>query len=171
MNKKRIIQFSSVILIVIALGLMYYIKNKNDNFGEASANFETPLVITEINMEEIESSEIPVMLDFGAEECGPCQQMKPALESVNKKMQGKAVVQYIDAWEYPEQTADFPIQVVPTQVFYLPGGKPYVPSEDIQIYFKMYALSDTGEHVLTVHEGILTEEEMLMILEDMGVEQ
>lgn len=59
------------------------------------------------------------VIDFGAEECGPCQRMKPDLEQV--------------------AAADYPVTVVPTQMFVLPDGSPWQPpegfSEEIGVQF------------------------------------
>ena len=50
--------------------------------------------------------------------------------------------------------------------------KSFVPSEELasQIEFMMYKHKETGEHVFTVHQGGLTEEQMSAILKEMGVE-
>ena len=47
----------------------------------------------------------------------------------------------------------------------------FVPSDELagQIEFVQYMSKDTGEHVFTVHQGGLTEEQMRMILAEMGV--
>ena len=65
----------------------------------------------------------------------------------------------------------FPVQVIPTQFFIHPDGTPYEPSDEvaIQIPFTHYTNKDSGEAVFTVHQGGLTEEQMLLILKDMGV--
>ena len=49
-------------------------------------------------------------------------------------------------------------------------GQPFVPSEELasQIQFTMYEHRDTGEHVFTVHQGGLTEEQMRLILAENG---
>lgn len=64
-----------------------------------------------------------------------------------------------------------PIQVIPTQVLINADGTPFVPSDELakKIPFDMYSSRDTGEHVFTVHQGGLTEEEMRLILDEMGV--
>lgn len=36
--------------------------------------------------------------------------------------------------------------------------------------FKLYSDQESGEHIFTVHEGGLTEEQMRLILAEMGVE-
>lgn len=84
-------------------------------------------------------------------------------------MQGKAIIKFVDVWKNGDAVKDFPIQVIPTQVFINADGKPYLPSDDIEIKFDMYSKKDTGEHAFTVHRGGLTEEQMRAILVDMGV--
>jgi len=58
-------------------------------------------------------------------------------------------------------------------VFFNADGTPYVPSESILGSiegFIMYSDKTTGEHVFTVHQGKITEEEMRKIFAEMGVE-
>lgn len=61
--------------------------------------------------------------------------------------------------------------MIPTQVIFGADGKPFIPSEELaaEIQFDKYSSKDTGEHVFTVHQGGLTEEQMWAILKDMGV--
>lgn len=49
-------------------------------------------------------------------------------------------------------------------------GMPFVPSDELagQIEFVQYTSRDTGEHVFTVHQGGMTEEQMRLILAEMG---
>ena len=51
-------------------------------------------------------------------------------------------------------------------------GTPFVPSDELaqQIEFILYNSRETGEHVFTVHQGGMTEEQMRLILTEMGVE-
>ena len=58
--------------------------------------------------------------------------------------------------------------MIPTQVFINADGTPYVPGEDLGIEFGFYSTKDTHQHVFTVHQGGLTEEQMRTILADMG---
>lgn len=97
--------------------------------------------------------------------------MAPVLKTLNAEMQGKAIIKFVDVWKNGEVAKDFPIQVIPTQVIIKADGKPYVPSDDIQIKFDMYSHKDTGEHAFTVHQGGLTEEQMRAILADMEVDE
>ena len=132
---------------------------------------EVPLAISEVDMEKILSYKLPVIIDFGADSCIPCKEMAPVLKKLNAEMQGKAVIQFVDVWQYSDAAQNFPIRVIPTQVFINADGTPYVPSEDFASEFTMYSNKETGEHVFTVHEGGLDEDTMRAILADMGVSE
>lgn len=126
--------------------------------------------ITAIDLEAISALEVPLMIDFYSDGCMPCLQMKPEIQAAGEKLQDKGMIQMIDVWQYPEGTANFPIQVIPTQAFFLPNGAPYQPSAELEPYFDLYGDSETGEHVLTLHVGALSEEDILEIFRDMGAD-
>ena len=125
-----------------------------------------------IDLKVLSEYKLPMILDFGSDNCIPCKEMAPVLVSMNAQMQGKAIIRFVDVWKYTNGADGFPIQVIPTQVLVNPDGTPYVPSETMEssgIKFTMYSMKDTNEHVFTVHQGGLTEEQMRLILKDMGV--
>lgn len=126
--------------------------------------------ITAIDLEAISALEVPLMIDFYSDGCMPCLQMKPEIQAAGETLQDKGMIQMIDVWQYPEGTANFPIQVIPTQAFFLPNGAPYQPSAELEPYFDLYGDSETGEHVLTLHVGALSEEDILEIFRDMGAD-
>lgn len=160
-------------LIAVAVGVILLAKNVVDsNISNSSAAEDYPLKITSVNLEEIKSYGIPTVIDFGSDSCIPCKQMAPVLETLNTEWQGKAAVQFLDVWKYTDGVDDFPIQVIPTQVFFTADGKPFVPSDELasEIEFTMYSDKATGEHLFTVHQGGITEEQMRQIFGEMGVE-
>jgi thioredoxin 1 len=55
--------------------------------------------------------------------------MAPVLKTMNAQMQGKAIIKFVDVWKNGDAARDFPVQVIPTQVFINDDGTPYVPSE------------------------------------------
>ena len=115
---------------------------------------------------------LPAIIDYGSDSCIPCKEMAPALKTMNEEMRGKSFLKFADVWAYPDAANNVPIQVIPTQVLVNADGTPFIPSEELasQIEFLMYSHRETGEHVFTVHQGGLTEEQMRMILKEMGVE-
>ena len=140
--------------------------------AESAAKETCPLKITAVDLEAIRAYGVPTVVDFGSDSCIPCKEMAPVLETLNAEWQGKAAVQFFDVWKYTDGVEDFPVQVIPTQVFFSADGTPFVPSESLQkqIGFTMYSSRDTGEHVFTVHQGGITEEQMRQIFAEMGVE-
>ncbi len=129
-----------------------------------------PLNISEVDVDEITSHGMPVIVDFGADECVPCVEMAPVLEELNEEMQETAIIQFVDVWKNPGGATGFPVQVIPTQIFYDAQGNPYMPTADVGVELVQYTDKDTGEHIFTAHQGGLTEEQMRAILADMGVE-
>lgn len=115
---------------------------------------------------------LPAIIDYGSDSCIPCKEMAPALKLLNEEMYGKAFVKFADVWVYSDAASNVPVQVIPTQVLVNADGTPFVPSDELaaKIQFTMYSDKNTNEHVFTVHQGGLTEEQMREILNEMGVE-
>ena len=95
--------------------------------------------------------------------------MAPVLKKLNQEWQGKVIVKFVDVWKYPNASADFPLQVIPTQFFFDSKGNPYVPSDPEGMQMVMYYLKDTQEHVYTAHQGGLTEEKIRAIFKEMSI--
>ena len=174
LTKRKTLQIVTVTLIVLAVAGIFVWKNAakpSSGISQESVQ-EYPLKITSVNLEEIKGYGIPTVIDFGSDSCIPCKEMAPVLETLNAEWQGVAAVQFLDVWKYSDGVSDFPVQVIPTQVFFTAEGKPFVPSDGLaaQIEFSMYTSSETGEHVFTVHQGGMTEEQMRLIFAEMGVD-
>lgn len=69
----------------------------------------------------LESSE-PVLVDFSAEWCGPCKQLKPILEQVKSKVGAQAKIIKIDVDKNRSLADKFQIRSVPTLILFK-GGK------------------------------------------------
>ncbi len=73
--------------------------------------------ITKDNFEsEVVKSEIPVVLDFWATWCGPCQLQGPELEKFAQANEGKIKAAKINVDDQPELAAQFGVQSIPTLV-------------------------------------------------------
>lgn len=176
MNKK-VLRIIVPILILVAVAGIWLIKDQQDKQEKARqlAVANDPAFVLEestFDLAAYQAHQLPLILDFGAEECGPCQQMRPDMEKAHQETLGKAVIKFFDVWKRPELAADYPVRVVPTQVFMNPDGSPYVPGEKVTasgLQFSTYNHRETGEHALTVHEGILTLDDFRLILQDMGM--
>ncbi len=128
------------------------------------------LVAQSIDLKKLQEHKLPMIIDFGADACVPCKAMAPVLVKLNAQMQNKAIIKFVDVWKNPNASQGFPVQVIPTQIIVNADGTPYVPKDVDDVKFIMYSSKDTKEHTFTVHQGGLTEDQMLSILEDMGIE-
>lgn len=66
----------------------------------------------------LSGSDLPVLVDFYAEWCGPCQLMVPILEQVNAQLTGKMKIVKIDTEKYPELATEYEISALPTLVLF-----------------------------------------------------
>jgi len=65
----------------------------------------------------------PVLVDFGANSCVPCRQLRPILKEVSKEYSGKAEVLVIDVYKYQTLAKEHKIMLIPTLVFFDSKGK------------------------------------------------
>lgn len=80
------------------------------------------LAITTSNFEdEVKSSSQPVLVDFTASWCGPCQRLAPIIDGLAEKYDGKAKIGKVDVDENQELAAQFGISSVPTILFFKGG--------------------------------------------------
>jgi len=68
--------------------------------------------------------ELPAIIDFYAEWCGPCKMLGPALEKIAEKYDGKIKVYKVDTDREPELSGLFQVQSVPTMLFIPRTGDP-----------------------------------------------
>ncbi len=72
--------------------------------------------------EEVMKSELPVLVDFYAEWCGPCKMMSPAIEKLAAEYDGKFKIGKCDVDSSPKVSGEYGIQSIPS-VFFFKGGQ------------------------------------------------
>lgn len=72
---------------------------------------------------QVEQSDLPVILDFGATWCGPCKRLEPILDQLSGELAGKVRILKVDVGEAPETAKKFGVMSVPTVVLLKDGQK------------------------------------------------
>lgn len=79
-------------------------------------------VFTDQNFEaEVVKSDRPVLVDFWAPWCGPCQMMGPIIEELAKDMGDKAKIGKLNVDENPDTAQKFGIMSIPTILIFKGG--------------------------------------------------
>ncbi|TAN50099.1 MAG: thioredoxin TrxA [Betaproteobacteria bacterium] len=79
--------------------------------------------ITDENFEpQVLQSEVPVLVDYWAEWCGPCKQIAPILDEVAREYGGRLKVAKINVDENRQVPARFGIRGIPTLMLFRNGN-------------------------------------------------
>lgn len=65
----------------------------------------------------------PLLVDFGANSCLPCRQIRPILKELKEELAGKAQVLIIDVYKYKELAREYKVQLIPTLIFFDKNGQ------------------------------------------------
>lgn len=176
-KKSLFVAGALALVVVLVAGYKYILPQMSEtpqtsdaaSKNESSHGYPEALSYESFDIPVLASRGLPIILDFGAEECIPCQRMKPDLIAAWQSLEGRATVAFMDAWKNPAQASLFPIRTIPSQVIYNPDGTPFKAPGNTKFNFIEYRDKDTNQLKFTVHEGALTQadfEEIAQMVED-----
>ncbi|HOO26331.1 MAG TPA: thioredoxin family protein [Clostridiales bacterium] len=157
-----------IVLVVVAIGVFKFlqkpaevpeIENGNPDFAYS--------VKDRLDVEKLKTYNLPIIIEFGASWCPPCQQMEPIMRGLNEELRDKAIIRYVDTDKI--RVTDYNFQAIPTQLFINADGTPYKPGPDSPVEMDMFGNKDTNEHIYTLHTGVLSKAEIMTILKEMGM--
>ncbi len=78
---------------------------------------------TEEDLKKALTSGKPLLVDFGANSCIPCRQLRPVLKEISMEYGEKTKILVIDVYQYQHLAREYKIMVLPTLVFFDSKGK------------------------------------------------
>lgn len=70
---------------------------------------------------EVKNADVPVLVDFWAEWCGPCKQIGPALEELSAEYEGKVKIVKVDVDSNPGAAAAMGVRGIPALFMFKDG--------------------------------------------------
>jgi thioredoxin 1 len=80
-----------------------------------------PFHVTDANFDETVENHNVVLIDFGADWCGPCRALAPTIEELAKEYNGKVLISKLDVEENPKTAECFQVFSIPTLIVFKNG--------------------------------------------------
>ncbi|MDH4108626.1 MAG: thioredoxin [Gammaproteobacteria bacterium] len=88
----------------------------------SQATAAKPFTVTDASFEkDVLQSDLPVLVDFWAEWCGPCRMIAPALEELAAEYDGRARIAKLNIDDCPKTAMRFGVRSIPTLILFRDG--------------------------------------------------
>ncbi|HUQ21119.1 MAG TPA: thioredoxin [Gemmatimonadaceae bacterium] len=91
----------------------------------------------------IAESQVPIIVDFYADWCGPCKMMAPAVDQLASNYSGRAIVAKLDTDAAPQISQSFKIRGIPTSIVFR-AGQEIVRQSGAVPYAALASMIDKG---------------------------
>lgn len=88
----------------------------------STAQFKTDIFDYTQSQEWSYTDDVPAIIDFYADWCGPCKMVAPILEELSEEYKGKLKIYKVDTESEEELSAVFRIRSIPSMLFIPKGG-------------------------------------------------
>ncbi len=144
--KKNITTIGIIVFAIVFVGMVLLKKSETNTANQKNKYSEINIIETKLdksNMEKLTKEkflekvfnyeqnkewkfegDLPCLIDFYADWCGPCKMVHPILEELSKEYDGKIRIYQIDTEAEQELAAAFGIRSIPSLLFCPTDGQP-----------------------------------------------